>query len=47
MPTHKMHMAIANEVNKHLKLDEDMIMIGSVLPPTPDFFSYINKKSSF
>ena len=32
MPTHKMHMAIANEVNKHLKLDEDMIMIGSVLP---------------
>lgn len=25
-------MAIANEVNKHLKLDEDMIMIGSVLP---------------
>lgn len=32
MPTHKMHMAIANEVNKRLKLDEDMIMIGSVLP---------------
>lgn len=32
MPTHKMHMAIANEVNKYLKLDEDMIMIGSVLP---------------
>ena len=32
MPTHKMHMAIANEVNKHLKLDDDMIMIGSVLP---------------
>ena len=25
-------MAIANEVNKHLKLDDDMIMIGSVLP---------------
>ena len=32
MPTHKMHMAIANEVNKHLKLDDDMVMIGSVLP---------------
>ncbi|MGN0992641.1 MAG: hypothetical protein ACI4PE_01685 [Bacilli bacterium] len=32
MPTHKMHMAIANEVNKYLKLDDDMIMIGSVLP---------------
>lgn len=32
MPTHKMHMAIANEVNKTLKLDDDMIMIGSVLP---------------
>ena len=32
MPTHKMHMAIANEVNKYLKLDNDMILIGSVLP---------------
>lgn len=32
MPTHKMHMAIANEVNKYLKLDNDMVMIGSVLP---------------
>ena len=32
MPTHKMHMAIANEVNKYLKLDDDMVMIGSVLP---------------
>ncbi len=32
MPTHKMHMSIANEVNKYLKLDEDMVMIGSVLP---------------
>ena len=32
MPTHKMHMAIAIEVNKYLKLDNDMIMIGSVLP---------------
>jgi len=32
MPTHKMHMAIANRVNKTLKLDNDMVMIGSVLP---------------
>ena len=32
MPTHKMHMAIANKVNKTLKLDNDMVMIGSVLP---------------
>lgn len=32
MPTHKMHMAIANEVNKVLKLNDDMVMIGSVLP---------------
>lgn len=32
MPTHKMHMAIANRVNETLKLDNDMVMIGSVLP---------------
>lgn len=32
MPTHKMHMAIANAVNKELKLNDDMVMIGSVLP---------------
>lgn len=32
MPTHKMHMVIANRVNKYLKLDNDMLMIGSVLP---------------
>ena len=32
MPTHKMHMAIANRINRTLKLDNDMIMIGSVLP---------------
>lgn len=32
MPTHKMHMFIASEVNKHLKLDNDKVMIGSVLP---------------
>ena len=32
MPTHKMHMAIANKVNETLKLDNDKIMIGSVLP---------------
>ena len=32
MPTHKMHMAIANRINEKLKLDSDMVMIGSVLP---------------
>ena len=32
MPTHKMHMAISTEVNKYLKLNNDMVMIGSVLP---------------
>lgn len=32
MPTHKMHMAIANSVNKYLNLDNDKVMIGSVLP---------------
>lgn len=32
MPTHKMHMAIANKVNDTLKLDSDSVMIGSVLP---------------
>ncbi len=32
MPTHKMHMAIANKVNEVFNLDNDMVMIGSVLP---------------
>ena len=32
MPSHKIHLAIANEVNKKLKLDNDSIMLGSVLP---------------
>lgn len=32
MPTHKMHMAIANRVNETLKLDNDSVMLGSILP---------------
>ena len=32
MPAHKMHLSIANDVNKYLKLENDLIMIGSVLP---------------
>lgn len=32
MPSHKIHLTIANEVNKILKLDNDSIMLGSVMP---------------
>lgn len=32
MPSHKIHFKIAHEVNKILKLDEDSLMLGSVLP---------------
>ena len=32
MPSHKIHLSIAQEVNKELKLDNDSIMLGSVLP---------------
>lgn len=32
MPSHKIHLSIAQEVNKKLKLDNDSIMLGSVLP---------------
>lgn len=32
MPSHKIHLAIANELNKELKMDLDSLMIGSVLP---------------
>ncbi len=31
MPSHKIHLSIAQEVNKKLKLDNDSIMLGSVL----------------
>ena len=32
MPSHKIHMAIAKEVNDVLKLDLDSIMLGSIMP---------------
>ena len=32
MPSHKIHLVIANEVNKKLKLDNDSVMLGSVMP---------------
>lgn len=32
MPSHKIHLSIAQEVNKELKLNNDSIMLGSVLP---------------
>ena len=32
MPSHKIHLAIAKKVNEHLKLDQDSIMLGSILP---------------
>src|SRR5574344_104710 len=32
MPSHKVHIKIAQDINKKLKLDNDSIMLGSVLP---------------
>lgn len=32
MPCHKIHLAIAREVNRKLNLDIDLLMLGSVLP---------------
>lgn len=32
MPSHKIHIKIAQDINKTLKLDNDSIMLGSVLP---------------
>ena len=32
MPSHKIHIAVANKVNEELKLNKDLIMLGSVLP---------------
>lgn len=32
MPSHKIHLSIAKEINKKLKLNNDAIMLGSVLP---------------
>lgn len=32
MPSHKIHLKIAQDVNKKLKLNNDSIMLGSVLP---------------
>ena len=32
MPSHKIHIKIAQDVNEKLKLDKNLLMIGSVLP---------------
>lgn len=32
MPSHKIHIKIAQDINEKLKLDNDSIMLGSVLP---------------
>ena len=32
MPSHKIHLSIAQEINKKLNLDNDSVMLGSVLP---------------
>lgn len=32
MPIHKIHIKIAQDLNKELKLNNDLIMLGSVLP---------------
>lgn len=32
MPSHKIHIKIAQDVNKKLKIDKNLLMIGSILP---------------
>lgn len=32
MPSHKIHIKIAQDINKKLKIDNDSIMLGSILP---------------
>lgn len=32
MPTPRLHISIANEVNKHFNYDNDQVLIGSILP---------------
>lgn len=32
MPTHKIHLAISKRINNEIKMDQDSIMLGSVLP---------------
>ena len=43
MPAWKMHIAIANEVNKKLKLDEELFLYGNVMP---DNEGYVVKNPS-
>lgn len=50
MPSHKIHIAIAQSVNKKLNLDNDEISIGSILPDVAlvehhgiSHFQYINE----
>lgn len=50
MPSHKIHIAIAQQVNKRLKLNNDEISLGSVLPDLVNVenhgishFQYIDK----
>lgn len=50
MPSHKIHIKIAQDINKKLKLDNDSIMLGSVLPDLTiikdhglSHFQYINE----
>lgn len=42
MPSHKIHISIANEINKKLKLDADKVLIGSVLPDLSNSKHYIS-----
>ena len=32
MPSHKIHLSIAKRVNDYLNMDQDSVMLGSVLP---------------
>ena len=44
MPSHNIHLAIANKINKHLNMDNDAFMLGNVLP---DIISKDHVKTHF
>lgn len=42
MPSHKIHIKIANEINKKIKLDSDKLLLGSVLPDLTRKMHYVS-----
>lgn len=42
MPSHKIHISVANEINKKLKLDKNKLLLGSILPDLSEGEHYIS-----